>query len=79
MLTTRHGVRPLGAADLDAFLALARQSIDNVSTLGPRDALTGPVRRGDRVTVERHRAALPVDEVDAYDAGVAMCERLLVP
>ena len=25
MLTTRHGVRPLGAADLDAFLALARQ------------------------------------------------------
>ncbi|MFC7494860.1 MULTISPECIES: GNAT family N-acetyltransferase [unclassified Nocardioides] len=25
MLTTRHGVRPLGAADLDAFLALARR------------------------------------------------------
>ncbi|HEU5037243.1 MAG TPA: GNAT family N-acetyltransferase [Nocardioides sp.] len=25
MLTTRHGVRPLGAADLDAFLALARK------------------------------------------------------
>ncbi|ABL82700.1 MULTISPECIES: GNAT family N-acetyltransferase [unclassified Nocardioides] len=26
MLTTRHGVRPLGPADLDAFLALARRS-----------------------------------------------------
>lgn len=25
MLTTRHGVRPLGAPDLDAFLALARR------------------------------------------------------
>jgi len=25
VLTTRHGVRPLGAADLDAFLALARR------------------------------------------------------
>ena len=25
MLTTRHGVRPLGAADLNAFLALARE------------------------------------------------------
>jgi uncharacterized protein len=25
VLTTRHGVRPLGAADLDAFLELARQ------------------------------------------------------
>jgi len=64
---------------LEAFLALARQSIDNVSTHGPRDALTGPVRRGDRVTVERHRAELPADEVAAYDAGVALCERLIVP
>jgi GNAT superfamily N-acetyltransferase len=26
VLTTRHGVRPLGAADLDAFLELARRS-----------------------------------------------------
>ena len=26
MLTTRHGVRPLGPADLDAFVALARRS-----------------------------------------------------
>ena len=25
MLTTRHGVRPLGAADLPAFLELARR------------------------------------------------------
>ena len=25
MLSTRHGVRPLGNADLDAFLALARR------------------------------------------------------
>jgi predicted short-subunit dehydrogenase-like oxidoreductase (DUF2520 family) len=64
---------------LEAFLALARQSIDNVSTHGPRDALTGPVRRGDRVTVDRHRAELPVIELDAYDAGVELCERLMVP
>lgn len=33
MLTTRHGVRPLGAADLDAFLALAgRDPVVNVFT-----------------------------------------------
>jgi len=64
---------------LDAFLALARQSIDNVSTHGPRNALTGPVRRGDRVTIERHRAAIDPDELAAYDAGVALCERLIVP
>lgn len=64
---------------LEAFLALARQSIDNVSTHGPSAALTGPVRRGDRVTVARHRVALAADELDGYDAGVALCERLLVP
>jgi predicted short-subunit dehydrogenase-like oxidoreductase (DUF2520 family) len=64
---------------LEAFLALARQSIDNVSTHGPSGALTGPVRRGDRATVAAHRAALPADELDAYDAGVALCERLIVP
>ena len=33
MITTRHGVRPLGAADLDAFLALAgRDPVVNVFT-----------------------------------------------
>ena len=64
---------------LEAFLALARQSIDNVSTHGPRHALTGPVRRGDRGTIDRHRAALAADELDAYDMGVALCERLVVP
>ena len=62
---------------LEAFLALARQSLDNVAALGPAAALTGPVKRGDRETVERHRAALPADEVAAYDAGVALCERLV--
>lgn len=72
-------VERVGAAvgvPLEAFLALARQSIDNVAELGPAAALTGPVRRGDTATVERHRASLPADERDAYDAGVALCARL---
>lgn len=61
---------------LDAFLDLARQSIDNVAALGPRDALTGPVKRGDWLTVERHRAALVHDELRAYDAMVELAERI---
>lgn len=61
---------------LDAYLALARQSLDNVEVLGPRDALTGPVKRGDWETVERHRAALTFDELPAYDAMVEQCRRL---
>ena len=44
---------------------------------GPAAALTGPVRRGDWATVERHLAALPDDERAAYEAGGELCRRLL--
>jgi predicted short-subunit dehydrogenase-like oxidoreductase (DUF2520 family) len=62
---------------LDAFLGLARQSLDNVSAMGPRAALTGPVARGDWLTIERHRAALVQAERPAYDAMVQLAERLV--
>ena len=39
---------------LDAYLDLVRGTVDNVERLGPADALTGPVARGDWVTVRRH-------------------------
>jgi predicted short-subunit dehydrogenase-like oxidoreductase (DUF2520 family) len=64
-------------APLDAYLDLARGSLDNAAALGPAAALTGPVRRGDWATVERHLAALPDDERAAYQAGVDLCRRLL--
>jgi predicted short-subunit dehydrogenase-like oxidoreductase (DUF2520 family) len=37
---------------------LARQTLDNVVALGPENALTGPVARGDVDTVRRHLDAL---------------------
>lgn len=61
---------------LAAYLDLARGSLDNVEALGPAAALTGPVRRGDWATVERHLAALPPDERAAYEAGVDLCRKL---
>jgi predicted short-subunit dehydrogenase-like oxidoreductase (DUF2520 family) len=61
---------------LAAYVQLARQTLDNVDAVGPRAALTGPVKRGDRATIERHRAALAPDELAAYDALVAQAERL---
>lgn len=64
-------------APLDAYLDLARGSLDNVTALGPAAALTGPVRRGDWDTVERHLAAIPADERAAYRAGVELCRRIL--
>jgi predicted short-subunit dehydrogenase-like oxidoreductase (DUF2520 family) len=57
-------------APLEAYLDLVRQTVDNVARLGPATALTGPVRRGDWATVDRHLAALPEAERPGYQAMV---------
>jgi predicted short-subunit dehydrogenase-like oxidoreductase (DUF2520 family) len=62
---------------LAAFLDLVRGTVDNVERLGPADALTGPVARGDWATVERHLAALPADERPAYEALAEAARRLV--
>ncbi|MGK2949570.1 MAG: DUF2520 domain-containing protein [Acidimicrobiales bacterium] len=55
-------------APLEAFLDLAAGSLSDVVALGPEAALTGPVRRGDTATVERHLDALPPEERPGYQA-----------
>ncbi len=75
VVASNHLVALLGqveriAADvgvpLEAFLALASGSLDNVGTLGPAAALTGPVARGDWATVRRHLDAIDPGERAAY-------------
>jgi len=66
---------------LDAFAGLVRAAADDALELGPRHALTGPARRGDWDTVERHRTALSAmaghrTELAAYDALVGLARRL---
>jgi predicted short-subunit dehydrogenase-like oxidoreductase (DUF2520 family) len=63
-------------APLEAYLDLARGALDDVVSLGPAAALTGPVRRGDHATVERHLAALPDPERAAYRALAEEAARL---
>ena len=63
--------------DLEAFLGLARASLDDVASLGPTAALTGPVARGDSATLARHRAALAPVEREEYDRCVALARRLV--
>jgi predicted short-subunit dehydrogenase-like oxidoreductase (DUF2520 family) len=87
-IASNHLVALLGqvervAADvgvpLEAYLDLARATVDNVAALGPAAALTGPAARGDAATLDRHRAALDAldpTERPAYDAMVAQAERL---
>ena len=87
-VAANHLVALLGQAEriaaevgvpLDALLNLARGSLENVAVLGPAAALTGPVSRGDDLTIERHRAELAArlpDELAAYDALVDQARRL---
>jgi len=85
VIASNHLVALLGQVErvapegvpLEAFLGLARGTIDNVAALGAAAALTGPVARGDWATVERHLAALPEDERPAYEAMVAEARRLI--
>ena len=63
---------------LDAYVDLVRQTVDNVAALGPAAALTGPVRRGDWATVERHLAALDDAERAAYLAMAEEARKLCV-
>ncbi len=50
----------------DAFAPLVQSSVVNAFGIGPALALTGPVARGDLVTVEQHLATLDPGERDAY-------------
>jgi len=61
---------------VEAYLDLARDTLDNVAALGARAALTGPAARGDEVTIARHRAALSPAERPAYDVMAAEARRL---
>jgi predicted short-subunit dehydrogenase-like oxidoreductase (DUF2520 family) len=40
------------------LVPLLRRTVDNVAALGPEQALTGPITRGDRTTVAAQRAAV---------------------
>jgi predicted short-subunit dehydrogenase-like oxidoreductase (DUF2520 family) len=59
-----------------AFEPLVRATVDNVFSLGPEAALTGPISRGDVSTVARHLAAVGDDEQRAYRALAAAAARL---
>jgi len=45
-------------AEREILVPLVRATVENWATLGPRDALTGPIARGDEQTVALQRAAI---------------------
>ncbi len=68
----------IGAPEgLAAIEPLTRAAIDNVFRQGTTSALTGPVRRGDVTTVERHLAALAHADTATRELYVAAAMRTL--
>jgi predicted short-subunit dehydrogenase-like oxidoreductase (DUF2520 family) len=62
---------------LEAYLELARGTLDNVAAVGPAEALTGPVARHDWGTIAAHLAAIPASERPAYLAMAAAAAHLV--
>ena len=61
-------------ASRELLVPLVRATVENWAVLGPRQALTGPVARGDEATVTRQRAAVAgraPDLLPVFDALVA--------
>lgn len=63
----------------EAYLDLARATIDNVAAKGAAGALTGPAVRGDWATIARHLDALDPAERAAYRAVADLARRLVDP
>jgi predicted short-subunit dehydrogenase-like oxidoreductase (DUF2520 family) len=74
------GIEPEDARKMLA--PLVRRTVDNWAALGPQAALTGPIARGDEVTVQRQRAAVAdaaPDLLPAFDALVHATRSLAHP
>jgi predicted short-subunit dehydrogenase-like oxidoreductase (DUF2520 family) len=56
---------------------LSRTTLENALRLGPVQALTGPVVRGDEQTVRLHKTALDAGPADLADLYRAASRRLL--
>jgi predicted short-subunit dehydrogenase-like oxidoreductase (DUF2520 family) len=67
------GIEPAAAREL--LGPLVRQTVENWLRLGPEEALTGPVARGDEETVARQRAAIEAVAPDALALFDALTER----
>lgn len=53
----------------ETLMPLLRATIENIARLGPDQALTGPIVRGDAGTVSAHLRAIPPHLLEAYVAN----------
>lgn len=79
LVTLEWAAERVGGVDRAALAPLVRATVDNWVAEGPRDALTGPIARGDDATVARQRAAVAErtpDLAPLFDALTAATREL---
>lgn len=69
---TAERVAAIVGIDRSGLAPLARAALDNWEALGARDALTGPIARGDDLTTERLRAAVGTHAPDVLPLWEAL-------
>jgi predicted short-subunit dehydrogenase-like oxidoreductase (DUF2520 family) len=72
-IASAAGIEPEDARRMLA--PLVRQTVDNWAALGPQAALTGPVARGDEVTIARQRKAIAAAAPDLLPLFDALVEQ----
>ena len=77
LLAQAERVAATAGVPLAAYFDLVRATVDNIEDMGTRAALTGPVARGDELTLARHLDALAPDERPAYEVMVHEARRLM--
>lgn len=79
LITLEWAAERVGNVDRAALAPLVRATVDNWVAEGARDALTGPIARGDEATVARQRAAVAErapDLAPLFDALAAATREL---
>jgi predicted short-subunit dehydrogenase-like oxidoreductase (DUF2520 family) len=66
------GLEPDEARQL--LVPLLRRTVDNIAELGPSEALTGPIARGDEATVAAQRRAIAEEAPELVDLFDALAE-----
>ncbi len=65
-LLAEQMIEGLGDFDLKMYEGLIREGVDKALSLGPQNAQTGPARRGDQVTMEKHLQLLKGADAELY-------------
>lgn len=59
-------LREAAIGDISLFHPLLKQTLGKLNELSPRDAMTGPARRGDLKVIEKHLSRLYPDQKEIY-------------